>query len=85
VGLSGGSIPHDSGIANSSICHASSNRDDFCYLSGKHKFEWPKGAAKPTWKKGPGDVVGCGILVNRRENKLAIFFTGNGNLMGKGY
>jgi hypothetical protein len=29
-----------------------------------------------------GDVYGCGILVNT-ENELAIFFTGNGTLMGQ--
>jgi hypothetical protein len=37
---------------------------------------------KPTWKYGVGDLVGCGILVNR-EDKVGIFFTGNGKLIGK--
>jgi hypothetical protein len=31
---------------------------------------------------GPGDVIGCGILLNP-DKKLAVFFTGNGILMGQ--
>jgi hypothetical protein len=55
--------------------------DWYWLYGGKRMFEWPIGAIKPEWKDGIGDVVGCGILVNR-EDKLAIFFTGNGRLMG---
>jgi hypothetical protein len=51
-------------------------------LAGKpYPFEWPNGAIKPTWK-GQGDVLGCGLLLNA-ENKLSLFFTGNGLLMGQ--
>jgi hypothetical protein len=54
----------------------------FCWLSGKsHHFEWPNGVTKPTWN-GRGDVFGCGLLMSP-ENKLSIFFTGNGILLGQ--
>jgi hypothetical protein len=55
---------------------------DFCWLSGKEqKFDWPNGAIKPKWN-GHGDVVGCGLLQSP-DNKLAIFFTVNGLLLGQ--
>jgi hypothetical protein len=54
---------------------------DYCLLSGQqHWFEWPNGAIRPEWN-GFGDVIGCGILVNR-HNDLEIFFTANGTLLG---
>jgi hypothetical protein len=31
---------------------------------------------------GPGDVLGCGLLIDP-DNELAIFFTLNGSLMGQ--
>jgi hypothetical protein len=46
-----------------------------------HDFEWQNGAIKPRWN-GEGDVYGCGLLMNT-ENKLSIFFTVNGLLMGQ--
>jgi hypothetical protein len=62
--------------------YAIQRRGDWCLLSGKlHDFEWPNGAIKPKWN-GPGDVIGCGLLLNP-ENKLSIFFTLNGILLGK--
>jgi hypothetical protein len=55
---------------------------DYCRLSEKtHQFEWPNEATKPKWK-GPGDVVDCGLMLTP-GNEVAIFFTGNGLLMGK--
>jgi hypothetical protein len=56
--------------------------EDFCFIDGKkHEFEWPDEAVKP---KSPNceDVIGCGLLLNP-ENKLAVFFTRNGTLMGQ--
>jgi hypothetical protein len=59
-------------------------RRDYCYLGNnkEHYFEWPNGAIEPEWNNGKGDVVGCGILMNSK-NEWAIFFTGNGILMGQ--
>jgi hypothetical protein len=51
-----------------------------CHLSGRqHQFHWPFGATKPE-SKGLG-VDGCGLLLT--DNKLAIFFTINGILIGE--
>jgi hypothetical protein len=46
-----------------------------------HDFEWPDRAIKPEWK-GLGNVVGCGITIDR-NGKLSLFFTLNGILLGK--
>jgi hypothetical protein len=57
---------------------------DWCRLSGKcHRFECPPEMGKPQWNGG-GDVVGCGLFLDPK-NKLSIFFTGNGMLMGNFY
>jgi hypothetical protein len=54
-----------------------------CWISKQHHFfQWPNEAIRPEWIEGPGDVLGCGLLLNP-ENKLSIFFTGNGTLMGQ--
>jgi hypothetical protein len=85
VGLSDGTIPHETAIHADDVKNsfAMVNGNDCYWLNGEeHVFEWPIGAIKPEWKKGLGDVVGCGIMVNR-EDKLSIFFTGNGKLMGE--
>jgi hypothetical protein len=69
-------------ICNSRNYHIFGNGYDYCSVSGKeHTFEWPNGSIKPTWN-GQGDVVGCGLVLNP-NNQLAIFFTGNGILMGQ--
>jgi hypothetical protein len=36
---------------------------------------------EPEWN-GPGDVFGCGLLMSP-QNKLSIFFTENGILIGQ--
>jgi hypothetical protein len=58
------------------------DRNDLCWLynRGIHYFQWPNDAIKPEWN-GIGDVFGCGLMLNF-ANKLSIFFTGNGILMG---
>jgi hypothetical protein len=54
-----------------------------CKLSDEfHNFEWPNGAIKPAELKGMGDVVGCGLLLESMQ-KLSIFFTLNGFLLGQ--
>jgi hypothetical protein len=57
---------------------------DRCWLAGEDPpFEWAKDAIKPIWNyPGPGDVVGCGLLLNPAK-ELSIFFTANGILMGQ--
>jgi hypothetical protein len=51
----------------------------------RHHFGWRQrligGVEEPKWKHD-GDVVGCGLVLDP-QNKLAIFFTLNGTLMGK--
>jgi hypothetical protein len=55
---------------------------DYCFLSGNpHQFEWPAGAIRPKLY-GCGDVFGCGLVLSA-DNKVAIFFTINGILMGQ--
>jgi hypothetical protein len=85
VGLSDGLIPADGldvGFAPNS--YAIQDYDTFfCLLSGTdHEFEWPDGVANKPKCKGPGDVLGCGLLLHP-NNKVAIFFTANGILLGQ--
>jgi hypothetical protein len=82
VGLSNGSISESSYIGTSPNSYAIQHDHDNCLLSGTRQwFEWAKEAIKPEWN-GRGDVMGCGILLNSK-NELAIFFTANGILLGK--
>jgi hypothetical protein len=55
-----------------------------CWIAGEeHRFELPEGADRPRQKKdGTDDVYGCGLVLDP-ENKLAIFFTLNGQLLGE--
>jgi hypothetical protein len=67
-------------------CYAISSRSHHCFLSGiRDYFEWPNGVIKIKHKNnwnGPCDTYGCGLLLSP-TNKLAIFFTVNGILMGQ--
>jgi hypothetical protein len=81
VGLSSGNIQDESYVGGLPNSYAIQHSRDHCWLSGSvYPFEWPNEAIKPTWN-GLGDVVGCGLLLSP-GNKLAIFFTANGILMG---
>jgi hypothetical protein len=91
VGLSNGIIPagvhtrnlHSPDFHGFTTSNIWAYLNDFCYVSGnRHYFECPNEAIKPKRKWRLGDVVGCGILLNP-EKKLAVFFTGNGILMGQ--
>jgi hypothetical protein len=54
-----------------------------CWLAGeRHQFELPEGAIRPRWKYNSINVFGCGLVVDS-EDKLAIFFTLNGQLIGE--
>jgi hypothetical protein len=46
-----------------------------------HVFDWPNYENLPP-ANGPEDVLGCGLLINP-ENRVAIFFTSHGMLMGQ--
>jgi hypothetical protein len=53
-----------------------------CCLAGeRHRFELPEGANRPEMKDN-GNVFGCGLVLDP-HNYLAIFFTLNGQLLGK--
>jgi hypothetical protein len=83
VGLSGGNIPDGAFVGGFPNSFAIRDGDDHYLLAGKsYPFEWPNGATtKPKWN-GPGDVLGCGLLLNSQK-KLSVFFSGNGILMGQ--
>jgi hypothetical protein len=54
-----------------------------CWLAGEpHQFELPEGVVQPKWKSNGSNVFGCGLLLDP-EDKVAIFFTLNGQLMGE--
>jgi hypothetical protein len=54
-----------------------------CYLDGElHQLELPEGAIEPKFKANGIDVYGCGLVLDP-EDKLCIFFTLNGNLLGE--
>jgi hypothetical protein len=80
VGLSNGKISaYGRWICNSQNYHYYGNGSDHCSVSGnKHILEWPNNAE---WN-GKDDVVGCGLVLSPK-NQLAIFFTGNGTLIGQ--
>jgi hypothetical protein len=48
------------------------------------EFEWTNGTNGLPKRNGPGNVTGCGLLLNP-ANQLSIFFTLNGILLGKLY
>jgi hypothetical protein len=46
------------------------------------EFEWPNEVNSEVEYKARGNTTGCGILLDP-QNKVAIFFTRNGNLLSK--
>jgi hypothetical protein len=86
VGLSDGEIPRGRWIGfspNSYAIYIDIPDGNFyqIHLAGqRHDFEFPEGVIRPVLKER-GNVYGCGILMNP-DDKLAIFFTVNGNLIG---
>jgi hypothetical protein len=53
------------------------------WLGGKiHHFELPKVGILPLMKFDATDVFGCGLILDP-EDKLSIFFTVNGQLLGE--
>jgi hypothetical protein len=83
VGLTGGEIPFGRWIGQSpnsytiGICTPNCNFYQFLRLAGqRHLIEFPDEVFKDT-----GNVVGCGLLINP-DDKLTIFFTFNGIMIG---
>jgi hypothetical protein len=67
------------GYAANSYC-ASSTSENYQHSKETHEFEWPKRAIRPNWNCI--HVGGCGLLLGPK-NKLSIFFTANGILLGQ--
>jgi hypothetical protein len=85
IGLSVGSVQKGTCLGRTSNTYAmQDDKCDYCLICGEARFlEWPLGAVKPKWTgTGCEDVFGCGLVLSP-DNKLAIFFTTNGILMGK--
>jgi hypothetical protein len=54
-----------------------------CVLAGElHQFELPEGGIIPQKKDDATDAFGCGLLLDPQD-KLSIFITVNGQLMGE--
>jgi hypothetical protein len=83
VGLSDGCIPDNSWIGEYSNSYAvPTGYFHGCRLAREtHHFELPEGAIRPRWKRNGMNVSGCGLVLDPEE-KLWIFFTLNGNLLG---
>jgi hypothetical protein len=77
-------MPHNSWIGEYSNSYASAIVGQHCngywFAGERHRFELPEGAVRPSWKYI--NVFGCGLVLDP-NNKLAIFFTLNGQLLGE--
>jgi hypothetical protein len=71
------------GYPNSYAISISTRYCNWCHLAGEHhRFQLPDGAIQPKLMKENGtNVYGCGLVIDPND-KLAIFFTLNGILMG---
>jgi hypothetical protein len=58
------------------------NLDKYWIAGEQHRFELPEGADRPRPKNDGTDVYGCGLVLDP-EDKVAIFFTLNGQLLGE--
>jgi hypothetical protein len=85
IGLSSGTIPASEVIGwyRNSYAILDCVETEY-YLAGEpHDFQLPEGAIRPEMKEY-GNVFGCGLVLDP-ENKFAIFFTLNGQLLGEFY
>jgi hypothetical protein len=85
VGLADSTFPHDlwMGVHPNSYAITTRHLLHLCWLAGEtHLFELPTGAVRPSWKTGNKNVYGCGLVLDSKD-KLATFFTLNGNLLGE--
>jgi hypothetical protein len=86
VGLSDGAIPvpdhlwigdYPNSYATPTSCF------NLCWLTREeHQLELPEGAILPRRQLSGINVYGCGLVLDP-EDKLSIFFTLNGNLLGE--
>jgi hypothetical protein len=84
IGLSGDPIPYNPwiGHSNSYAIRIPYHYCYGCWIDGEtHRFELPEGAIRPAMKE-VGNAIGCGIVLDS-EDKLAIFFTLNGQVCGE--
>jgi hypothetical protein len=87
VGLSDGANRDDDnsriGDYSNSYAISTAGYDERCWLAGEsYYFEFPEGAIRPRWKSNSRNVMGCGLVLDT-EDKLWIFFTFNGQLLGE--
>jgi hypothetical protein len=80
-GLSDGAIPDNDNLWIGEYSNSYSTNFWFdCWLAGD--FELSEGAIERNFEGNNLDVCGCGLVLNS-EDKLSIFFTLNGKLMGE--
>jgi hypothetical protein len=89
VGFSDGTIPDDDNLWEGQFLNSYAIQTGLfnyeCSLAGeRHRFELPEGSVRPTrkWKWHSLNVFGCGLVLDQ-EDKVAIFFTLNGQLLGE--
>jgi hypothetical protein len=84
VGLSDGTIPHNSYAGEYSNSYAIETGYNYqCWLAGEqHPFELPVGPRAIPPRLVGNNIYGCGLVLDH-EDKLWIFFTFNGQLMGE--
>jgi hypothetical protein len=82
VGLSVGAIPDNLWIGGLYPNSYAIPNDNECWLAGEiQQFELPEGTIRPR-RNLYINVMGCGLVLDP-EDKLWIFFTLNGQLLGK--
>jgi hypothetical protein len=84
VGLSDGMMPANELPDSYSNSYVLPENWALCFISAEHHhFVCPGVGAvfRPEWKP-KGNIFGCGLLLDPND-KLAIFFTVNGKLMGQ--
>jgi hypothetical protein len=86
-GLTDGPVPDNDnyrigGYANAYAIQINLNDYEY-WLAGKcQRFELPEGVLQPRWEYNSINVFGCGLVMDP-ENKLCIFFTLDGHLLGE--
>jgi hypothetical protein len=82
VGLSDGAIPGNFLVGQCSNSYAiGTDYNCMCLAGEHHRSQLSRGAVRPE-REPNGKVYGCGLLMDAND-KLSIFFTSNGILIGK--